>query len=704
MSESTLEDEEILSLRDLNSHRALMTQLNKTMTAISELMSKASAITSALSDHNQDAEAHQDIRTAIENAGSTSSTAVADAIEAHNISTTAHAKLRESVTALQEEVTALKPYIAQVVSSHDLSETAHADIREAITALQNQVGSIDLIAFSDEIKTELAKVTYDLSSELTTLSNGLTTLRSTVVDQSYNIKDLSNASEAHATHLATVAAAVVNSQEELDQAKVDLACLMAEERLLSVNVTETGAVTASCTLPLYVNKDKATGFISSCSFDSEDDVTITLTPMQGEVIIYKEGEDPATFVEEVTDDEGVVSTVPLTSRGVSGVLPGEEVYAIFDTSNAAGDIILIKATFDDATTDTHISRVFGAMIIKPFSIAGVSLTVADHVEPGKTYDVAITNILDSNNGRYTYNLTSDNEAVTFTPASDNAIFDPITMSVAEDATRGTTVTLTLTVVDKYSKAAIGDTYTTTIVINELPDVSTFTTSIPDIVVPGTKYKVSFSGIKSASGRDATYSITSAPEWITFAVTENIVAGQIFNMVVADTATRAATGTITVTTLDENDVSLAIPVSVEVNQVPESSTITANIDGTTTDGGVTLSMVLGGGYDPEDASDITYAISAESSGFIFSKTTGIEANEAVTVKIPKVGSEQIKTFYVYAVDSAGERSPTPKVINVTVTPIYVATTPEITSPLVGEQVSADGFTVAWTPFTYTADMS
>ena len=91
-------------------------------------------------------------------------------------------------------------------------------------------------------------------------------------------------------------------------------------------------------------------------------------------------------------------------------------------------------------------------------------------------------------------------------------------------------------------------------------------------------------------------------------------------------------------------------------------------------------------------------------FIFSKTTGIEANEAVTVKIPKVGSEQIKTFYVYAVDSAGERSPTPKVINVTVTPIYVATTPEITSPLVGEQVSADGFTVAWTPFTYTADMS
>ena len=73
-------------------------------------------------------------------------------------------------------------------------------------------------------------------------------------------------------------------------------------------------------------------------------------------------------------------------------------------------------------------------------------------------------------------------------------------------------------------------------------------------------------------------------------------------------------------------------------------------------------------------------------------------------VPKVSADDSRFFNIYAVDDLGERSASPKIVEITITPIYLPVTPTITAPANGATLQYDdGVDMTWTEFNYTTDM-
>lgn len=680
MSETTLEDYQSASLRDLNSHRELMEQLSKTMTAINTLLEATTDADTKVENHNTSATAHDDIRRLIKNAGSVSTEEIDNRINQHDISTTSHSAIRTQLTTLQTEVTNLKPYITQAINQHDSSDTSHAELRATVNALKTQVGELNLDDFAAEIRNDVKAVTDDLNLQLTALSNQLVSLGYRATEHERRLGILDDEMESAAGNISLVAQFVATESEDTDEAKIRLAEVRTEEHNGYNNqLTATSPFNIAHTLPLYTPREKEMGFTITAEGVEGHEISINLEILDGTYTLSK----------------------------TENIASGEELVLFADINNAYGAILTMKATITDTVNNESIERVFGTMILRPISISGVSLDAPEYAEPGKWYDCKVINLLDINNGRYTYSITASSDKLIFEPSENISVGDYISLHVDESQERGVKVDVVLTVTDSYAKrggSSSGNTYESEIYINELPTTENFTTTMPDVVVPGSTYNVRFSGIQSAQGNDATFSISNAPSIFTFSQTEGIIANQIITMHVASSAIRGSSNSITLTTHDENDVELNIPLTVLINQLPNTDGLTVSVEGVTTLGGRNITTVIGGGIDPDHITDVVYAIDAADSGLSFSKTSGIIQNEEITITVPKVPSTQVRSFKVYVVDSAGERSPTPKVVSITVEPILLANTPEITSPLEGEIVDNKGFTMAWTPFTYTADLS
>lgn len=147
--------------------------------------------------------------------------------------------------------------------------------------------------------------------------------------------------------------------------------------------------------------------------------------------------------------------------------------------------------------------------------------------------------------------------------------------------------------------------------------------------------------------------------------------------------------------------MEIPLGFQINQLPDASTVEASFI-EETKGGVTKTLTITGGTDPEDVSNITYAIRDVNSGFGFSKTENIKVGEAIEVTIPKVAQDVTVEFGIVVVDTLQEKS-TPKSVSVTVKAIYVAHTPEILYPEPNTVVD-DIFTARITPYSEYVDLS
>ena len=103
----------------------------------------------------------------------------------------------------------------------------------------------------------------------------------------------------------------------------------------------------------------------------------------------------------------------------------------------------------------------------------------------------------------------------------------------------------------------------------------------------------------------------------------------------------------------------------------------------------------------DSETVTYSLSGE--GLTFSKSSGIAANESVTITAAKVAATTVRTLTVTPYDACGEAG-TPVNIQITVEPIIIGLAPIISAPTEGQIIAGGTVTAIWSEYSTGPDLS
>lgn len=673
----------VTSLTDYTEiHEALLKQLQDAIDRLIEANNTLTESRNDLATHNSDGEAHQDIRALLNSSESTSTEQVDERIQQHNVNKSAHPDIRSLIEQVRNDTSAAQTLITQLISQHNTSGSAHADIRELINRLSVQLGSLNLSEVSDKLDELWTYVHTTITNAITQLQNVDARHDSMINANTNSIKELNNRMDNVSGDLVNIANSQTEIRNDIDEVILKHDNLENEELNGVEQSLPNGPnlVKFTTNLPTYISNNKAIKFMFSgaTGHAPENPITIAITQLNGDYTISKYTD--ITLGEELTFTAG---------------------------TNAAGAIMNFIAKVTDTVTSVTCGRIFSVMASRPLSGGSISLpglTDLGGVEPGVEIEFTIASLVDDGSGRYTYKLDPLQTGITFSPKSEGIKEgETITIKIPEEAPRDTDLTFNLTVEDTQG----GDTTMEIVVhVNRMPDLEDFEHNVPAVVVPGRTYQLKFSGVVSASDRDATYAVESSDSKVTFSKKTGILANENCAMTVGSDITRGSTVTLTVTTSDENDIHLTKQIQFKVNQLPTATDVTTTLAGSAR-GGQTIQFQINGGSDPDSLSRTvaSYSIDAGSSSFVFSKTVGITAGENVSVTLPKVSADSARSFTIKTVDDMGETSTEAYTVNVTVTPIYIADTPRITSPANGAELEyEDGVTVIWTEFTYHADVS
>lgn len=664
-------------------HQDLMENLQD---AIDKLLAANESVAEArndLVDHNTDGTAHPDIRTMIQESAGTSSSAVDERISQHNTSTTSHPDIRTLIEEVRNDTSAASALITKLVSEHNLDKAAHADIREAINAINTQLGGLNLTEVNQQLQEVVAQIQGDINTAITELQNVDARHDSEIQANRTSINKLEQRIVNITNDITILANSNVSHRDELDQLLLRTHNIEREEHLGLEQWDENGPnlVDFTCTLPTYVNNSQEVKFYFTGATGHEEANELTL---------------------EITQGLGDYSIGKLT-----GIALDEELTMTVGTTNTPGQILDFLVGITDTVTSVTSYRVFSVMIARPLSEGNISLPgLLDlgGVEPGQVIDFQVSNLLDDGSGRYTYELNAEQSGITFTPKTVGITEDDeLQAKIPDEAVRDSDLHFTLTVVDSLGSRTEIKAY---VHVNPLPTLDDFTHNIPAKVIPNREYAIKFSGVTSAQGNNATYSVSCADEGITFSKASGILTNENVQMQIGATAVRGKDYTITITSLDENGIELTTTATVHVNMLPTADSIAATLEDTYR-GGQTLTFKINGGEDPDGGtrSVASYTIDPGSSSFVFSKTSGIIADEDITVTLPKVADDSLRTFVINAIDDMGETSAEGHTVEITVTPIYVASAPRITAPLNSATLKyEDGVTVNITPFEYTIDVA
>lgn len=667
---------------DLNAHKSLMKAMEEATDKAILLTEKAAEIEEAIDDHNTDTTAHPDLRKLVTDAASDITDTIDNRISQHDESDTAHADIRELIEAARNDTSAARNAMDELLTTHNTSGTSHADIREAVTILQTAMGDFSFTAIDERLSSVETQIAGEITTDIEALQTADARHDSLIAANSNRIDDINQRIATNASHLAKVASSVSEHQIDIDRLSLASHALQKEEYYGYDSLYEDKEIPNVtefvCSLPIYVstNSDvtfKVYGATSATEPDGE--ITYDLEIGEGDFTLSKD-------------------------TGINGT---DEITMHVGTANTAGSIIWFHVTITDATTGKVTKRVCNTMIARPLSDGLLSLDgLNENVEPGHEYTFTISNLADSADGRFTYTLDAGDSGFTFEPTGELTDGTVVTMSVPDDAVRGSIVELHLTVNDIYSGSA---TTNINVHVNELPTTDNFFTNCPTLMAPNKSYTVKFNGVKSAQGNDATYSVSSPYTGVTFSKTTGILANENIKVTLAASAAieRGTAFDIVVDTIDENDVALQVTKTVTINQLPSAASIVVSGVPPTTDGGVALTIKFSGGTDT-DNNNFTYTINAEDSGIRFSKTMNIAENEELIATLPKVSDQMVKMFSVSVTDSCGESSATSKQVFTIVEPVYVLNAPAITSPTSGATVAYEGFTMTWSELTYDVDMS
>ena len=683
-STPTVED----PFKGLNSHEELLSEIKDATSKVIDAAEEVKETRGAIEKHNLDSSAHPDLRKYVEEAiqSSAGTETIDNRISDHNISPTSHSDIRALIDKVKTDSTTATTVVNESLNKHNVDNTAHSDIREVINNLRTQVGSINLNEVTTQINTIQTRLDGEITTDIETLQSVDARHDSEISSNRNNIAELNTRLTNLSSDISSIANTTTSSTSELDAVSIKAYCLDREAVLgyEPYNAQGPNLNTMTTTLPTYVSHNKTTTFIITEVKDSAAGDQVTMAIEQG---------------------KGDYTISPLTN-----ITPGMAINMNVGGGGRAGDILDFTVTFTDTTTKQTVKRVFAAMMARPLSQGALSISgLPNNAEPGATFKVQISNLTDDGSGRYSYSIDVGTSGITFSKTSNITENEKITMTIPENANRETELSFTLIVHDTYGT---DQQYTFSVYINALPSTDDFVHTVPGTVVPGKSYTVKFDGVLSANGKKAKYNIQKdKANLITFSKYDNILANENVTMTVSQDVVRGQTYTFKLNSIDENDVSVEITVTFAVNLLPLSNDITTTLPASTK-GGVSLAFKITGGSDTEQPAlsegsgrtVVSYDIDAGESSFNFSKIASIKPSESVTVVLPKVSEDSSRFFNIYAVDDLGERSASPKIVEITITPIYLAVTPTITAPANGAKLKYDdGVDMTWTEFSYTTDM-
>ncbi len=652
---------------DLNAHQKLMDKMNEVVEKASNMLTKSQEVRDELTAHNTDVNSHPDLRTALQEVNAGNETLIDLRVTQHDENENAHLTQFASIKALIADTSITKQLLGESIEEHNVSPTAHVDIREQLNKLTNQIGSTYIAGVTNSIN--------DINSQIAGINTNITDLQS--VDARHDIAILKNASdiailnnelEIHEHDILDIGHKSADYSEHADRCHLQTIELKIAHELGYTLYVENGPnlLTFECSLPVYVGRNTTKEFTLS---GAGEDVTYTILHGQGPVIFSKQ--------EKIANDEIVTVQVQSTAQY------GDLCYFTVIAMNSEG---------------LEVQRVIAFYVTTPIDPDEVTLKgLPENVEPEGVYTFHFRNLVEGN-VRYTYSINPGVSGLLFNKTDGIDEDEEITMTVPSTVIRGQDLEFEVIIHDIYGN----DVYKkVTVHVNELPGLEDFETNLPSVVAPNSSFSVKFAGITSVNGTPAKYKISDASSYLTFSKLDGILANENVTVSVTNAAPRGDRATFTLTTIDENNVSLTIPLGFQINRRPEAETVEADII-EETEGGISTALIIAGGSDPEDAQHLTYSIVDVNSGFNFSKTEGIEPYEDILVKIPKVAADTACTFNIYAVDSLGEKSDAKSVV-VKVKAIYIINTPEVLYPEAGNSVNQE-FSARFSQYSTHVDLS
>lgn len=660
---------------DLDAHQKLMEQMQKATDACLAVTDKAKEVLTAVEDHNEDGLSHPDIRREIAEGGTATTESVDERIQQHNESGTAHPDIQAKIQAAINDTTKVRQLIDELISAHNQSLTSHSDIREYLNEVKIQLGTNNLTEISQELTRIVETIDNQITQQIIDLQSVDAKHDSEILANAQEIDKLKQALENIEQDIITISNGEFLRQKDIDYLLLQQHATDTNDMLGYDQYAENGPniINFSHTLPQYIGKKSTVNF----HFTG---------------VVGNEASNPIKYSVEVGQGDFQLSPT-------NNISDGQDVTMLVGENGEPGDIVWFTVTITDTVTNVSIKRVINTMIARPLDVARVSCYgLPAKVEPGHQYTFFIRNLADDGSGRYFYMIDPASSNLLFDRQTRLATGDVVTMTVPTSIDRDIDVTFYIVVQDIYSDE---QQKPITVHTNPVPGAENFKHNIPAIGVPGRTYNIRFSGIVSANGTPAMYSIENNNDLLTFGKTENILANENVSMKISAAAVRGEELNFYVNSIDENQATLHLPEGVVINQLPESDQIVTTLP-METEGGVTLVMRVSGGKDNEGDAGVTYELSAEKSGFAFSKTTNISVTDNIFVTIPKVAESSVRSFNVTAVDTHGEKSALPKQIDILVKPIYIADTPVIISPQEGNEVPVD-FVITWSEFSMHTDM-
>ena len=417
--------------------------------------------------------------------------------------------------------------------------------------------------------------------------------------------------------------------------------------------------------------------------------------------------EAVTYSVAVSDSD--INKDQITFSKSTGIADGEE-FTLNCANVTEGTPIILNVTVTDATGES-ISLVNqlgdGRIVVNtPPDLSGVqygifaNTPVSDFPScliPNHDYTVTIPNITDVNGDTVSCNFSTQSDAFTFSPQTNIASGTSVTIHVNKNAIRGATYDFTFTANDSSGGSS---SITISRIINQLPNIDAVANPIGIASLkPSTTYNLPMpSGATDAdSGQELTYHLSVDNPNIT--VSDYGGGHGPGSITIPDTSV-IPRGTAVKLTMRVSDglETVSKVFALYINNLP-SGTLTNTVKPSMQGGTSKAQTVTFSGITDSEA--VTYSLSGE--GLTFSKSSGIAANESVTITAAKVAATTVRTLTVTPYDACGEAG-TPVNIQITIEPIIIGLAPVISAPTEGQIIEGGTVTAIWSEYSTGPDLS
>lgn len=635
---------------------AILAQLQATTAKLAAITAKVDAASEALADHNVDVHAHPDLRTLIDSLGEVGTPAITAAVTEHDHSATAHASLRTMITNLQTSVTNLNTKIGDGVSAHNTDPSAHPGIQTTLTQLTADMDTVkDTLSLSTTKVDDLQDQVIDTQNSVATTGLRMSlmsfSLMSVADDQAVAAETVDNVTST----LTDTVSNVTDSQVAIEEVRVNSSFSGQAVDMLGFTHTMPSVVAKSTVVPVK---------LSGVTIPAGETLTYSIEAAGSGFTFSK--------MADIAQDEVFDVIIP------AGAQPGQVVYFI----------VTAKMSVSGDTSRVAV----GTKINTPPSIDSLQSTVPAAGEPGQAYDIKFWGAMDLDGQDISFELIPLTGGLTFSKSTGIITNETVKLNIPSNLTRDSSATFKVRVKDTLGEY-VEKSYS--LLATKLPDVTNLTHTIPGRAVPNKEYLFKIQGAVSADGSVITYSVealNNSP--ISFSKTSGIADGSLITMTVPAGVTRGSTHTVRITVITSLGSKVTMDVPVKINQLPSLAGLVCNLPAQV-NGASTTPFTLVGASDA-DSDALTYSIVGITPGLVFSKSSGIAANESVDLVVPRVSVETTYSFKIQATDALGESVVTANYLTIKVVPVFIAETPNIIDPAEGAQLPSDVVTFNFSP--------